>query len=309
MSDVSIIIVNWNTRELLSSCLKSIAAADSGGLEIETIVVDNASSDGSATMVSREFPWAMLMASGANDGFAAGVNRGLVMASGRYYLVLNSDTELVGNCLPILVENADEDPRIGIAAPMQVQPPKKRLIRSWYRDPGLLRQLRSVFLIDWIASRRLPRLPLRTRFQTDWVMGAAMLFRAEAADAIGAMDTGLFMYYEDFDYCYRARKAGWKVVLVPEAVILHHGNAAGEQAFSHGRLGMSNRGLRRAYRKHFGSFRGVIMDGLLALDSGLKVILLAVGSLLPAAPGRYARRELREHLAALKMLFTPGSLR
>ncbi|MCD6291347.1 MAG: glycosyltransferase family 2 protein [Anaerolineae bacterium] len=226
--DLSIIILNWNARDYLRACLKSIEAHHDD-LNIEIWVVDNASSDGSVEMVRDEFPGVHLIVNQENRGFAAGNNQALLRARGRYLMLLNPDTEVTPGALRLLVRFLEEYPEVGVVGP--------RLTSLWGKVQGgaagyepspwtvfnhafLLyklwpRAFRSIWLAEsqYAHGRPIP---------VDWVSGAAMVIRSEVVQRVGGLDEGYFMYAEDIEWCTRIRRAGWKVYCVPQARIIHH---------------------------------------------------------------------------------------
>ncbi|MBN1953663.1 MAG: glycosyltransferase family 2 protein [Anaerolineae bacterium] len=228
MVDLSIVIVNWNVRDLLRSCLRSIAPG------VEVIVVDNASTDGSAGMVRCEFPSVRLVANDENRGFSAANNQGIALARGRYVLLLNPDAEVLGDALDAMVAFADENPDVGVVGP-QLLNPDRSVQSSRRRFPTLMT---AFFESTWLQPCA-PRCLLRRYYvadrpddvvqDVDWVDGAALMARREAIDEVGGLDEGFFMYSEELDWCYRFRAAGWRVVYFPAAHVVHYRGKSSEQ--------------------------------------------------------------------------------
>ncbi len=263
--DVSVVVVSFNTRDLLRDCLKTLSA-EAGGVSYETIVVDNASRDGSADMIAAEFPGAVLVRSDANLGFAAANNRGFEKAAGRHVVLLNSDAFLKPGALPLSVEKMDRDPSIGIGGARLVGrdgewQPSARLFPS---------PLNEALTISGLSASR-PKSRLFGRFDrtwaspddeadVDWVPGAYSIVRKEVLDKVGFFDERFFLYYEEVDLCRRTKAAGWKVRYWPDVVVVHLG---GESSKTIKRLSMSSSGSQltlwrmRAgllyYRKHHGA--------------------------------------------------------
>ncbi len=237
--DLSIVIVNWNVCDLLRRCLQSIvrAGAETAPLRrdgLEVIVVDNASSDDSVEMVQAEFPGARLIANPDNRGFPAGNNQGLVVAQGRYVLLLNPDTEVVADALATMVAYADAHPDVGVLAP-QLLNPDGSVQSSRRRFPTLATAFfESTWLQPCAPRRVLERYYVLDRpddeiQEVDWVKGAALMARAEAIRQVGLMDEDFFMYSEELDWCTRFRRAGWRIVYLPPAQIVHHEGKSSEQ--------------------------------------------------------------------------------
>lgn len=226
--DLSVIIVNWNTRDLLARCLET-ALAEAGGLTLELIVVDNASSDDSAAMVRARFPQAQLIANSANVGFARANNQGARCATGRYLLLLNSDAFPEPGALPALAALADAQPRAGLIG-AQLRNADGSFQASHTPFPTLGRE----FLILSGLGRLFfgPHFPSRGPDEArgpqpvDYVEGACMLVRPDAYAAVGGLDEGYFMYAEDVDLCHALRRAGWQVWYHPGARLVHLGSAS-----------------------------------------------------------------------------------
>ena len=237
-TDLSIVIVNWNVRDLLRRCLASVLRPDParpGRLTLQVIVVDNASTDDSVAMLRAEFPQVQVIVNAANRGFAFANNQGIAVAQGRYVLLLNPDTEVLGDALATLVRYMDAHPDVGIAGP-QLLHPDGRIQSSRRRFPNLpILFLESTWL-ECLAPKGLLRRyyvldqPDDATLDVDWIMGAAMLARRAAIRQTGGMDDGFFMYSEELDWCRRVKAAGWRIVYHPAAQIVHHVGKSSEQA-------------------------------------------------------------------------------
>lgn len=237
--DLSIVIISWNVRELLRRCLDSIQVSLKGekgkGLLVETIVFDNGSADGSADMVREDFPWVHLMESEVNLGFTKGNNLAIGQSEGRYILLLNPDTEVVGDALGTMVAYMEAHPRVGALGP-QLLNPDGTTQSSRRRFPTLATAfLESTVLQPWFqGSRILERYYLLDRPDdetqpVDWVVGAALLIRREALHQVGPLDEEFFMYSEELDWCYRLKAQGWDVVYLPTAQVVHQEGRSSEQ--------------------------------------------------------------------------------
>ncbi len=237
--DVSIVVLNYNTREHLRSCLEALHGVVPGspeGLAVEVLVVDNASSDGSADVVAAEFPWVELIRSPFNGGFAFGNNQAVRQARGDAVLILNPDALLPACGVDGLVQVLREHPEAGIVGPKLLRPDGSmhRACRrsfptppvSFYRFSGLSRLFPN--------SSRFGRYNLTyvdpdLAIEVDSVCGACMLVRREVIERIGLLDERFFMYGEDLDWCLRARDAGWTVRYEPSIVVQHQHGAASRQ--------------------------------------------------------------------------------
>jgi hypothetical protein len=255
--DLSVIVVSWNVRGLLAGCLAALPAA-TAGLSAEIIVVDNASTDGTAEMVARAHPEVTLLRNESNLGFARANNRGLAAAQGRYLVLLNSDTVPPPECLTKMVEFMDAHPRAGAASPRLVRPDGTPQPYAFGDDPSPLYLLRRAlahrsrgYLHHWGVDE-----PIRV----DWVSGACMVVRRETLDATGGLDENIFMYFEDNDWCRRMRLKGWEVWCNPAAEIVHIGGASLNQ--NPRARAAYYESLAYFYRKHYGRLPGALM-GLL----------------------------------------------
>jgi len=258
--DVSIIIVNWNTRSLLEKCLSSLSnSADEMLLQI--IVVDNASSDNSVEYIRRHFPQVRLICNDKNAGFAAANNQGLKLAEGRNILFLNSDTVVHKGALKAMSDLLDADPKIGLCTctllnengsiqPNVHQFPTFRAMLYRYtvlKYVGLFRSARSSYRMrDFSYDKTAP---------VDQVMGAAIMAKRSLFEQIAAWDENLFFYFEETDLCYRARKAGFLTYFTPTGRITHIGRASSSLLSSHTTHAMFFKSMLYYFRKHKGSLR------------------------------------------------------
>jgi len=223
---------------------------------MEIIVVDNASTDGSVEIVRVEFPGVRLIANADNRGFPAANNQGIAVARGRYVLLLNPDTEVVGDALATMVAFADANPDVGIVGP-QLLNPDGSVQSSRRRFPTLLIAFfESTWLQPYAPRRVLERYyildqPDDVVLDVDWVKGAAMMARWEAIQQVGPMDEDFFMYSEELDWCRRFREAGWRVVYLPAAQIVHHEGKSSEQVVPARHIRFQTSKVRY-FRKYYG---------------------------------------------------------
>lgn len=229
MTDLSVVIVNWNTRDLLRDCLASLRDNVSG-LALEVFVVDNGSSDDSVAMVRSEFPEVTLIENGRNLGFARANNVALRRAAGRFWLLLNSDTIVTKGALEGLLETMERDPEIGVAG-LQLLNEDGSLQNSVSNMPSLLTELGNKSLLRLLWPSRYPG--KEHRFESpvpvDSVIGACLMARRDAAAAVGLLDEEYFFFLEETDWCVRMQKGGWKVIHDPRYTIYHlQGKSAGK---------------------------------------------------------------------------------
>jgi GT2 family glycosyltransferase len=218
--DISISLVNTNNRELLLACLATLPAA-ARDVTLQTILIDNASTDGSADAVRAAYPDVEVVAREHRHGFGANHNEAIRRATGRYVLILNEDTELHEGCLDVLCRFMDQNPRVGAAGPRILNPDGSDQPSAFhFPSPGRV-ALTTLTLqrAGWIQSvGTKPR-------RVDWVCGAAILARRAALSAIGGFDEQLFIYSEDPDLCLRLRDAGYATAYFPYASLVHFENA------------------------------------------------------------------------------------
>jgi GT2 family glycosyltransferase len=235
MLDLSIIIVNWNTRDLLRDCLRSVYESE-GDFAFEVIVVDNCSNDGSAEMVRKEFPEVHLIESDTNAGYACANNLGLRRLQARYYLLLNPDTVLPLHALEQMVAFMDAQPEAGMAGPKLVMADGSLDLacrrsfptpeNSFYKLFGLSRLFPNS---ERFGQYNLTYLDPDEMAEVDSVVGAFLMVRREVVEQVGVLDEEYFMYAEDLDWALRAKQAGWKVYYYPEVTVLHYKRQASEQ--------------------------------------------------------------------------------
>lgn len=253
--DLSIVIVNWNTREMLRDCLSSVfEGLDS--LRAEVIVVDNASSDGSPEMVEDAFPQVLLLRNDQNRGFAAANNQALGLCSGRYVLLLNSDTIVHGSVLAASRDYMDAHPRVGVVG-CRVLNADGSLQITCSRFPSLLNlallasgaaKLGGPEFLDRYQMTRWDRTEPRA---VEVVSGCYMFVRAAAMAEVGPLDESFFFYGEETDWCRRFSAAGWDLHFAPVGTITHFGGGS-VRRLNHRRDVMLTEATVRLHRKHGG---------------------------------------------------------
>jgi N-acetylglucosaminyl-diphospho-decaprenol L-rhamnosyltransferase len=255
VADLSVVVVSWNVRDLLRRCLLSIAPT---GGSCEIIVVDNGSTDGSPEMVRAEFPHVRLIANPDNRGFTAANNQGLAAAHGRYLLLLNPDAELTGDALATMAAYLDDHPAAGALGP-QLRYPDGSLQSSRRRFPTFATALvESTVIQEWWRDNRILRryymaeTPDDVTQPVDWLVGACLLVRRQVYEQVGGLDEGFFMYSEELDWCRRIKAAGWEIVYLPSAVVVHHEGKSSEQVVAARHIYFQSSKVRY-FRKHHGA--------------------------------------------------------
>jgi GT2 family glycosyltransferase len=307
--DLGVVIVSFNTRDLLAACLKSLLAEITDlNLTSEVWVVDNASTDASVAMMEADFPTVQVVDSGENLGFTVANNRVLERwyregAEGpRWVLALNPDAELQPGALGSLIRALEAAPRAAVAGP-SLHYADGRFQHAAFRFPGLIQTALDLFPIPrWtdrpINGRYRPSAYAAGRpFAVDFVLGACLLVRGEAMAEVGILDPGYFMYCEEIDWCQRFRAAGWSVLLVPEARVLHHGGASSQQ-FRAKSLVWLWRSRRRYFSRHLPAWRRRSLDALIRLG----LVARAVGDWWSLRRGRLEAGEFAERVQAYRAI-------
>jgi len=247
--------------------------------------VDNASSDGSVEMVRAEFPQVRLIANERNLGFTRGNNQGLALSRGRYVLFLNPDTEVVGDALATMVHYMDDHPDVGALGPL-LRYPDGSVQSSRRRFPTLGTALFESTLLElwwpgnpWARRYRMADWPDDVEQEVDWVVGACLLARREVLDQVGGFDEGFFMYSEEMDLCRRIKAAGWRVVYLPSAQVIHHEGKSSEQVVPARHIHFQTSKVRY-FRKYHGSWAAEVLRLFLLItyvyqmvEEGLKWLL------------------------------------
>jgi hypothetical protein len=214
--DLSIVIVNWNTHELLAQCLQSIAenVRTCERVNVETFVVDNASTDGSAAMVRERFPWVRLIENAENVGFARANNQAFAQSQGQYLMLLNSDAQLLPGVLASLFIFMEQHPAVGMVGP-EIINGQGKVQFSWAQFPTFWTEL-------WGRHLRKRTVLSDNVYAVDWLAGACLFVRRAVLEQVGPLDARFFLYSEETDWCKRIAAAGWQVVYYPAVRVLHH---------------------------------------------------------------------------------------
>lgn len=305
--ELSIIIVNWNVRDLLRDCLHSIEVGR-GDLMLEVIVVDSASSDGSVEMVRAEFPWVHLMACVENVGFPRGNNIGLAKAAGACLLLLNPDTLILENALPAMVAYLRSQPAIGALGPKLLNADGS-IQSSRRRFPTLATGFLESTWLEGLAPDVLNRyyamdLPDDVTSDVDWVTGACIMVPRAVYEAVGGLDEGYYMYSEELDWCRRIKEAGWRVVYYPTARIIHHYGKSSEQAVTARHINFQRAKLRY-FRKYHGRGTALALRGFLLFTYAWQLVVEGVKGLLGSKPA-LRRQRVRAYFDVLRSGLPPA---
>lgn len=294
--DFSVVVVSWNTRDLLRHCLRSIVdepgvqivaagAAPAhptqlGEISVEIIVVDNASDDDSAAMVRAEFPQVRLLANRHNAGFAAANNQAIAQACGRVLFLLNPDAYLLPGAMTGLARFLAAHPEVAVAGPNVLNPDG-----SWQAASFRFATLWDLWCEAVFLSVLWPRSPLFARKElggferdavreVDWVQGCALAARRAVWDAVGPFDEGYWMYVEELDWCRRAKGLGYRIFFTPDAQVVH----IGKRSVARARASVLPLGFRshfRYYRKFDGRAMELAVRLIALLQMGLRAAISA----------------------------------
>ena len=301
---LSVVVISWNTRELLKNCLESIERSTHTweGASLETYVVDNASSDLSANMVHDDFPWVQLIKNPENVGFARANNQALRASHGKYVMLLNSDTEVLPNALETMIQFMDAHPRAGACGP-QLLNGDDSLQTSCYPMLTPAREFWRLIFLEPLwhrATYAQKRLNQNDPRPVDVIKGACFLLRQDALDEVGLLDEQYFMYTEEVDLCYRLAKAGWRIWWTPQAKVKHYGEASSRQ-MAEAMYIQLYRSKIQFCRKFGGTRRATHFKRLLWLAYVPRLIVATVGSSFSRTMARRAQtfRRLLKELPAM----------
>lgn len=302
--DVSVVIVNWNTRDVLHGCLKSIFE-QTRDIGFEVFVIDNDSSDGSADMVRGEFPSVILIENAENRGFAAANNQGLERMRGRYALLLNPDTIILDGAIQKCVKLADGERDIGVLG-CQVLEDDRRIQMTGFSFPSVW----TLFLLNTRLMKLMPRSRLLGKPELGWwdrnsdedldiISGMFMLVRREAIEQVGLMDDAYFVYGEEADWCYRFAKAGWRRHYTTSARIIHlDGGSKSTSQVSAKMYVQLQKSMLIYSRKHLGPLSTLAVKAIYIATNGLRYVAWLAKSAIKRDP--VSRSKSAAALAALR---------
>jgi GT2 family glycosyltransferase len=265
---VSVAIVNTNTRDLLAACLSSLYAT-TPEMDLEVIVVDNASTDGSVAMLRERFPSVSLILNDVNRWFTGATNQAIEESTGEFVFCLNPDTIVHPGAVQALVFYLQQNPKVGAVGPRllnedgSLQPSCRDFLTSWNL---VLQHLVPWRLLPprWRGVRVAEYWDHRSRRRVDWVIGAALMVRSDVVTAIGLKDEAYPIFHEETDWCYRMRQEGWEVHFVPEARITHLGGKTVKGMWGDRLVLEFYKGKHTFIRKHYGLGALVLHRVLLA---------------------------------------------
>jgi GT2 family glycosyltransferase len=308
--DVSVIIINWNTRQLLEDCLTSLPASCATH-SFEVVVVDNNSTDNSQEMVRQKFPAVKLICNATNVGFAHGNNQGIQASCGRYVSLVNSDVKVLPGCHDKLVAFMDAHPALGISGP-RILNGDLTLQSSCRRFPSLWNNLCDAFAFRrffpdsaFFAGEHMLYFKHDHIIHPDVLVGCFLFARRQAVDAFGLLDESFFMYGEDVDWCLRCWRSGWKIAFYPEAEAIHY--RGGSSNADPVRFAVvQQRARQQFWKKHYSAAAGFGLAVLLAVENSLRWAMSAVTAAFKIRPRAEAVRRMQRSSACVKALFTRG---
>ena len=306
--DISIVILNYNDKEYLRGCLQSLEHC-SKSRQVEIVVSDNASVDGSIEMVEAEFPHVRLLKNTENLGFTKGNNAGIRVCAGRYIFLLNSDIKVLDGCIDAMAQFLDDHPKVGIAGPkilnrdMSHQSSCRQYPTLWNnfcQATGLAKFFRGSRLFSgehmfFFHGDRV--------LDVDVLVGCFSALRCAAIDQVGMLDENFYMYGDDLDWCRRLREGGWRVVFNPGAQAIHYmgTSTTRKDPVRYGLL--QQQSVLRYWRKYHGRAAVTGMEGLIFLRMAMRGIVGLVKYLVIPAKREEGQTRIREASACLRALF------
>ena len=301
---ISVVVVTWNAKKYVEECLTSLRRQMPDLTEIT--VVDNASSDGTPDLVRDTFPEVRLVSNMQNFGFAKGNNIGIAASRGKYLFLVNSDVNVPGGCFDKIVEYMDLNPKVGLLGP-QMLGPAGEIRRSTMRTPTLWNLFCRAVALDAIFQRsRWTGGFLMEDFAHDHTMDVEVLngwfwvVRGSALEEVGLLDEQFFMYGEDLDWCYRFRKANWRLVFFAGAKAIHYGGASSAAAPLRFYREMQKANLQY-WKKHHGRFSSILYVGITVLHELIRVVGHSVLGLLEPGVHHDSAEKVRRSMYALKL--------
>ncbi|MFH1142213.1 MAG: glycosyltransferase family 2 protein [Candidatus Uhrbacteria bacterium] len=257
MTKVSIIIINYKVADLVERCLASVYE-HTQGVSFEIYLIDNASGDDMVSRISTKFPQVNIIANNQNLGFAVACNQGIQLSRGEYVLLLNPDTELKDDAISQVVSKMHGEPKVGIAGIHLVNPDGSHQSSGVRRFPKPLDQLLIMLKVPHlfrpksVANYLMSDFDYRDTADVDQVMGAFFCIRRQLINQIGPLDQGFFIWFEEVDFCRRAKNAGWRVRYYHNVEAIHHRGTSFGQVSTFRKQAWIRHSLRRYMKKHYG---------------------------------------------------------
>jgi GT2 family glycosyltransferase len=306
--DVSLVIVNWNTKDLVLKCIKS-AFETREAFSQEIIVVDNASSDGSAEAIERDYPEVIVIRNEENYGFARANNIGIARSKGRYICLVNSDVQVLGRTIGYLIDYMDQNPRVGIAGP-KILWPDLTLQDSCRKFPTLWTKLCETVALNRLvpnsivfSGEHMQSFAHDRIMKVDSLAGCFMMIRKTALKEVGLFDEEYFIYSEETDLCKRFSADGWDIEFLPEVCVVHHHAASTAKDPVRFAI-MQQRSLLKYWTKHHSLLSRACLLSLVLFHHTVRYVSWYLAySLIPSARDKSISR-LDQHKACIDALIS-----
>jgi GT2 family glycosyltransferase len=289
--NLSVIIVNWNTKDLLCQCLDSLNQV-AKKIDMEIFVVDNGSMDGSGEVVRKRFPGVKLVENRMNLGFAKANNQALRLSKGKYVLLLNPDTQIKRGAIEEMILFMNAYPEVGVVGGQLLNSDGSKQ-NSIANFPSLATELLNKSLLRWLFPENFPgkEKSYLGPIEVNSVIGACMMVRREATEQVGLLDEDYFLFLEETDWCYRMKKAGWKIYHVPQAEIFHfQGGSAGKKK-ERAKIEYY-RSRYHFFRRNRGRFQWTILHIGLMIRLGVELIFASITGIFTLFTVKKWRRKL-----------------
>jgi GT2 family glycosyltransferase len=273
--------------------------------DVETFVVDNASTDSTVQIIREQFAWVRLICNQKNTGFASANNQAIQLSSARYILLLNPDTCVLPGALATLIGYMEANPQAG-AAGSRLLNPDGTLQVSCYPAPTATRELWRLLHLDKLyafAQYSMHNWSILEPKEVDLVQGASLMVRRQTLEQVGLLDEDYFMYTEEVDWCYRIRRAGWHIYWVPASTVIHYGGQSTQQVATNMFLQLYKSKVHYL-RKHHGTVPATIYKVILYITGLLRVLLAPLAALVQ--PSRRQQVRLLAHNYRRLLLALPG---
>ena len=307
--DLSIIIINWNTKDLLLACLGSLSQQQIN-YKTEIIVVDNASSDGSPEIVNKNYQHVKLIRNDMNLGFGKANNIGIKQSRGRYVCLLNSDVRVLPGCMESLINFMDQNKSIGISSPkilapdMIMQSTCRKLPSLWNNICELLYLNKLFPKSEMFSSEHMDFFDHKTVRHVEGLAGCCLIIRKAALDQVGLFDERFFIYFEETDLCKRFRQAGWDIVFSPDAVVIHHHAASSSKDPVRFHIEFIKSQMQY-WEKNHSKTAVIIFMFILLIHHGTRLILRSISYIFTAPAKRIQMtQQLSKHYLCLKLIIT-----
>jgi GT2 family glycosyltransferase len=293
--DLSVIIVNWNTKDLLCQCIDSLAQTVKK-IDTEIFVVDNGSTDGSVAAIREKFPRVRLIENQVNLGFARANNQAISLSSGEYLLFLNPDTRVKDEAFPTMLSFMSSHAKAGLvgAQLLNADGSKQNSIANF---PSLATELFNKSLLRWLFPEKFPgkERDYPGPVEVESVIGACMLVRRKAVEQVGLLDEEFFLFLEETDWCYRIKKAGWEIYHIPQAEVLHFQGKSAEVEKGKARIEYY-RSRYHYFRKNKGSLQTSVLFVGLMIKLSVELILATIACVVTLFMVKKWRTKLSTYL-------------